>query len=81
MKSLKKIKNLKNGKVLAKMSRMKVCVIVSVGDCVCVCVDALMILCKCVCFPIKVGRKNLRLEEKIALELNLISNNVNYKTD
>ena len=31
MKSLEKIKNLKNGKVLVKMSRMKVCVIVCVG--------------------------------------------------
>ena len=31
MKSLEKIKNLKNGKVLVKMSRMKVCVI-GVGE-------------------------------------------------
>ena len=59
MKSLKKIKNLKNGKVLVKMSRMKVCVIVRVGEGV----------CDLVCFPIKVGGKNLRVEErKITLE-------------
>ena len=67
MKSLEKIKNLKNGKVLVKMSRMKVCVsvfvLVWVSGCECVCV------CDLVCFPIKVGGKNLRVEErKITLE-------------